>query len=166
MSPANSTSAVGRWTLTATFCPSSHADVHLPDRRGGHRLGVEPIEHLRGRATQFLEEDPLDVRVGERRDPIEQVEQLVAVLERHDVGLERQHLAELDEAAAEVLEQPAETLGSGKPGECEPADEPGPAAGGAGHDARGAMSDQHARDVEQSAAVGYERRHANPTCPR
>ena len=102
--------------------------VHLPDRRGRERLGVELVEELRRRASQLLEEDLLDVRERERRDAIEQVEELVAVFDRQDVRLQREHLPELDEASAQVLEEPAKPLRTGELRQGHAPDEPRPPA--------------------------------------
>jgi hypothetical protein len=89
--------------------------VHLADRCGGERLGIEVLEQLAGRPAEFFDEDPFNVLDRKRRDSIKQVEEFVAVLERHDVGLKRQHLSELDETATEVFEQAPEPLRSGHP---------------------------------------------------
>src|SRR6185295_18304637 len=110
-------------------------DVDLPDRRRSDRGPLEALEDLVGPAPELRLDDALrDVR-RERLDAVEQLPQRVAVGERQDVGLEREHLPELDEGAAQVLEQQAQALGArerraapepGRPA-AEEADRPGEA---------------------------------------
>src|SRR5262249_4557418 len=97
----------------------------------------------------------LDVLEGERRDPIEQVEKLVAVLERDDVGLGGQHLAELDEAAAQVLEEPPKPLGTRERGARDARDEPRPGPEVRGDEVRGRVRQQQAGEVHQAAKVPH-----------
>src|SRR5262249_16362847 len=96
-------------------------------------------------------EDALDVLVRKWRDPIEQVEQLVAVLQRHNVGLEREHLAELDETAAQILEQTTESLRSCEPDEWDDPARPRPS--GPRDRADEAVVHEHAQHMQQPAQL-------------
>ena len=86
--------------------------MHLADRRGGQGIWIEGVEQLFGRSPQLFAERALHLGIRKGRDAIEQAEQRVAVFEREDVGLQRQHLTKLDEAAPHVFERGAEAYGS------------------------------------------------------
>src|SRR3954447_4681849 len=87
-------------------------DMHLADGGGGQGLAIDGLEDVRGGPPELLHEGPLDLGVGERRDAIEEVEEGVAVFDGKDVGLEREHLAELEETTAETLEDATQALGT------------------------------------------------------
>src|SRR4051794_40747520 len=87
-------------------------DMHLADGGGGQGLAIDGLEDVRGGPPELLHEGPLDLGVGERRDAVEEVEEGVAVFDGKDVGLEREHLAELEETTAETLEDATQALGT------------------------------------------------------
>ena len=87
--------------------------VDLPDRRRGERLVLEGREGDLGLGAELATDDLADLVVAERRDLVEQPEQLVAVGDRQDVVAQGQHLAELHPRPAETLEGEAESDGSG-----------------------------------------------------
>src|SRR5260370_37860305 len=86
----------------------SHAD--LADGGCRNRLRVAIIKNFSWRLSNFLDEGLLDMHIVERRAPIEQVEQRVAVLKRQDVWLEGEHLAELDKSAAQIFKHDAQSF--------------------------------------------------------
>src|SRR5216683_1494353 len=92
------------------FAAAEVSHVDLADGGGGNRPWVERIKNLRWCLSRFLDKGPLDMCIVERSAPIEQVEQCVAVLKRQDVGLEGEHLAELDESTTQVFEDDAQSL--------------------------------------------------------
>ena len=94
--------------------------VDLADGGRGDRLGIEGVEDVRRGAAEVFDKGPFDVRVGEGRDPVKQVEEGVAVGPRQDVRLQRQDLAEFQETAADLLEQHAQPL---RPADAAAADE-------------------------------------------
>jgi hypothetical protein len=94
----------GRSTLTATSRPPGQAgEVHLGDRRAGHGLGVELLEHLLERPPVGLLHQAAGHRGGERRHTVLQFRQLVGHVQRQQVAPCRQHLAELDEDRPQPL---------------------------------------------------------------
>ena len=149
-----SASTLGRCTLTATLRPCSTAVWTWP---------IDAVARGSGacRSTQLLAERTLDVLHRERRDAVEQVEQLVAVFQGHDVGLQREHLSELDEAAAEILEQSPESLRSRQSGERDARGQPGPDTRVADDDEREAVADQHPEEVQQPGGLDAGR-HGRP----
>ena len=80
--------------------------MDLADRRRGERL---PLERARrptsGSPPSSLADDRADLVVAERRDLVEQPEQLVAVRDRQQVVAQGEHLAELHPRPAELLER-------------------------------------------------------------
>ena len=86
--------------------------MDLADRSGGEGPLLELGEHLLRRAAQLLRHDRSDVVVGERPDLAEQLEQLGAVRRREQVEAHRQHLAELDPRATELLDGEAHAHGA------------------------------------------------------
>src|SRR2546425_1691304 len=96
--------------LYRDLAPAQVSHVDLADGGRGNGLWFEIIKNFRWRLSNFLNEGPLDIHIVERRAPIEQVEQRVAVLKRQDVWLEGEHLAELNKSAAQVFEHDAQSL--------------------------------------------------------
>ncbi len=84
--------------------------VHLPDRRGSHRLLVEIEEQPRDRVAELLLDHPLRLRERERAHVVLKRTQLRDDVRRNDVGPRRQQLPELDERRAELLEHLAQML--------------------------------------------------------
>ena len=78
--------------------------MDLADRSGGKGPLLEFGEDLLRRGAQLLRHDRSDLVVGERPDLAEQLEQLRAVRRREQVEAHRQHLAELDPRAAQLLD--------------------------------------------------------------
>ena len=104
----------GRWTLTATGSPlRSVARWTWPIDADGERGGLEGREHDLGLGAELLADDRPDLVVAERRDLVEQAEQLVAVRGRQEVVAEREHLPELHPRAAELLERDPQAHGAG-----------------------------------------------------
>ena len=96
----------GRWTLTATRSPLCRIarwtwpiDAAANDCRSNDR------EDDLGLAAELAPDDRADLLVAERRDLVEQPEQLVAVRDRQQVVAQREHLAELHPRPAELLER-------------------------------------------------------------
>ena len=79
--------------------------MDLADRRRGERLPLEGDEDLVRLAAEFRQHDAPDLLVAERRDLVEQPEQLVAVRDREQVVAQREHLAELHPRPAQLLER-------------------------------------------------------------
>ena len=86
--------------------------MNLADRRGGKGPLLEPGEDLIRRRSQLLGHDRSDVVVGERTNLAEQLQQLGAVGRREEVEAHRQHLAELDPRATELLDGKAHAYGA------------------------------------------------------
>ena len=87
-----------------------HRAVHLADRGGGDRLGVELDEEALDRLAQVLLDHALDLLVRERAHVVLEAAQLGDDVRREDVRPHREQLAELDEGRAELVEQLAEVL--------------------------------------------------------
>ena len=103
--------------------------VHLCDRGGGDRLGLDRDEHVRG---QLLGDDALDLVERHRRNLIHELLELLDVHVRQQVGTRREQLAELDVGRPELLERLPE-LPSRLPGSLDGCPRPrAPAAPGAG----------------------------------
>ena len=68
------------------------------------RSGSNERKTVSGSAPSSCADDRADLGVGERRDLVEELEQLVAVGRRQQVEAERQHLAQLDPGSAQLLE--------------------------------------------------------------
>ncbi len=99
----------GRSTLTATGVPSgSSREMDLRDRRARHRRQVERPEHVGERPAEHADDRRFDLLRRERRHAILQQRELVGDVGRQQVAPRRQHLAELDEDRAEVLERTAQ----------------------------------------------------------
>ena len=94
----------GRWTLTATArrCAASPGGPGRSTRPRTTR--ARTTEDRLGLAAELAADDLADLGVGERRDLVEELEQLVAVRGRQQVEAQGQHLAQLDPGAAELLE--------------------------------------------------------------
>ena len=82
--------------------------VHLADRGGRHRHRVEGGEQVADLAVQLLADHLLHLLVGEGRDRVLQQAQLADDLGRHQVGADREQLAELDEGRAQLVEHLAQ----------------------------------------------------------
>ena len=78
--------------------------VHLPDRRGSHRLLVEVEEEPRDRVAELLLDHPLRFLERERAHVVLERAQLGDDVRRNDVGPRRQQLPELHERRTELLE--------------------------------------------------------------
>src|SRR5882672_7663850 len=83
------------------------AHMHLADRGGGKRLLFEGIKNFSWCLPGFLDEAPFNMCVSEGGAAIEQVEQRITVFERQNIRLEGEHLAKLDEGAAQVFKDAA-----------------------------------------------------------
>ncbi len=98
----------GRWTLTATASPLCRvARWTWPIEAAANESCSNDREDPLGFVAQFLADDLADLRVGERRDLVEQLEHLVAIRGRQQVEPQREHLAQLDPSAPEALERQA-----------------------------------------------------------
>ena len=82
--------------------------VHLADRGGRHRHRVEGGEQVADLAVQLLADHLLHLLVGEGRDRVLQQAQLADDLGRHQVGADREQLAELDEGRAQLVQHLAQ----------------------------------------------------------
>ena len=78
--------------------------MHLGDRAGGQRRGVDVVEHVLPRHAHLLLHHLHDLLLGERRHVVLQRRELLDVLGRQQVGPRGQDLAELRERRAELLE--------------------------------------------------------------
>ncbi len=81
--------------------------MDLADRCGRERLRLEGLEDDLGSAAELLADDLRDLGIREWPDLVEELEELVAVGGGQQVEPHRQHLAELDPRAAELLEREA-----------------------------------------------------------
>ena len=81
--------------------------MDLADRRGRERGWRERSEDRLGLASQLLPDDRPNLGIRERRDVVEELEQLVAVGRWEQVEAEREHLAQLDPGAAQLFEREA-----------------------------------------------------------
>ncbi len=83
-------------------------EMHLRDRRGGDGVAIERLEHL----VDGLPVEPVERRddlVGrKRRHAVLQLRELVGDVERDQVAPRREHLPELDEDRAQILERKAQ----------------------------------------------------------
>src|SRR4051812_34789812 len=84
--------------------------MHLPERGGGDRGAVEPLERLRQPDADLVLDDPFDLFVWERRDAVLQSRQRLEVREREQIAARRQQLPELDEGRTERFEIAGECL--------------------------------------------------------
>jgi hypothetical protein len=85
--------------------------VRLPDRRGRQRRRLEPGEHGVGRRAELGGQQRLDAgRIG-GRDVILEPGQLGDDIGREQVGPGREHLAELDEHAAGLVQRDPQVPG-------------------------------------------------------
>ena len=82
--------------------------MDLADRGRRERLVAERLEDRLRVGAELLADDRADLVVRERRDLVEQLEQLVAVGRRQQVEAQREHLAQLDPGAAQALEREAQ----------------------------------------------------------
>ena len=87
--------------------------VHLGDRAGGHRLGLDVLEHVLPRHPELLLHDLHDFLLGERRHLVLERGELLDELRRQEVGPCREDLAELGERGPELLHGLAEAPGLG-----------------------------------------------------
>ena len=98
----------GRWTLTATGSPLCRtARWTWPIEAAANDSWLNDWKTVSGSPPELLADDLADLVVRERRDLVQQLEQLVAVGRRQQVEAQRQHLAELDPGATEALEREA-----------------------------------------------------------
>jgi hypothetical protein len=79
--------------------------MYLTDGGGSQGNRVKVVEDLTRSQVQFLAKHLLDLGELERRHPIEEIEQGVAVLPWKDVGLEGEHLSEFEPGSSDILEQ-------------------------------------------------------------
>jgi hypothetical protein len=100
--------------LDSHFPPVQVSNVDLADRRRRERFNVEAFEEFFRSSAQFLDNNALHFPIAERGHPVQKIEKGIAVFQRQDVRLQRQHLPELNERAAQVLEYPAQAFRSGK----------------------------------------------------
>ena len=95
-------------------------EMHLGDRGGSDRHILEGNEHRIERAAEF----GFDARAGlacrKRRQPILQHGQIGGDVVTEQVGARRQHLAELYESGANLLECRSEALPRARPGAAPP----------------------------------------------
>ena len=104
----------GRWTLTATTSPLWRvARWTWPIDAAANDCRSNVAKTDLGLGAELLADDLADLVVAERRDLVEQPEQLVAVGDRQQVVAQRQHLAELHPRAAQLFEGEAQPDGSG-----------------------------------------------------
>ncbi len=82
--------------------------VHLRDRRGRERRRVELREDIRNRAAKRALERRDRERAGERRHLVLELRELGGHLRIEQIGPHGQHLAELHEDRAELLEREPE----------------------------------------------------------
>ena len=95
----------GRWTLTATGSPLCRtARWTWPIEAAANDSWLNDRKTVSGLGAELLADDLADFVVRERRDLVEELEQLVAVGRRQQVEAEGQHLAQLDPGATEALE--------------------------------------------------------------
>ncbi|MPM69353.1 hypothetical protein SDC9_116298 [bioreactor metagenome] len=89
---------------------ADHCEVHLRNRRAGHRLALERHEHLiDGLAEGSLDGLHRHLRV-KRRHAVLQQRQFVRNIGRHQVAPRGQHLAELHEDRAQTLQRLTQAL--------------------------------------------------------
>jgi hypothetical protein len=86
--------------------------VHLADRSGGQRLGLDVLEDVLPRHAQLLLHHLDDLRLGQRRDAVLQARELGDDLGRDEVRPSREDLPELCERRTELLEGGAQPCGS------------------------------------------------------
>ena len=84
--------------------------MHLGDRAGGQRRGLDVIEDVLPRHAELLLHHLHDLFLAERRHVVLQGRELLDVLGREQVGSGRQDLAELGERRTELLERGAQAL--------------------------------------------------------
>ena len=82
--------------------------VHLPDRPGRERRRLDRLEDVLPRHLQLLLHHVDDLRLGQRRDVVLELRQLVDDVGRDEVRPRREDLAELRERRAELLERGAQ----------------------------------------------------------
>ena len=108
MSAARVVRMPGRWTLTATGSPLCRtARWTWPIDAAANDSWLNDRKIVSGSAPELLPDDRADLVVRERRDLVQQLEQLVAIGRRQQVEAQREHLAELDPGAAKPLERQA-----------------------------------------------------------
>ena len=78
--------------------------MHLADRRGGDRLGLELHEQALQRLTELLLDHLLGLCERKRRHVVLETAELDDDVGRQHVGPHRQQLPELDERRAELVE--------------------------------------------------------------
>ena len=81
--------------------------VHLPDRPGRERRRLDRLEDVLPRHLQLLFHHVDDLGLGERRDVVLQLGQLVDDVRRDEVRTRREDLTELREGRAELFERGA-----------------------------------------------------------
>ena len=85
--------------------------MHLRDRGAGDRRAVERLEHLRRPACRRARSSvAITCSDGERRHAVLQLRELVGDVGRQQVAPRGEHLPELDEDRAQVLEREAQPL--------------------------------------------------------
>ena len=95
----------GRWTFTATGSPLCRtARWTWPIEAAANDSWLNDWKTVSGSAPSSWVTITADLVVRERRDLVQQLEQLVAIGGRQQVEAQRQHLAELDPGAAQPLE--------------------------------------------------------------
>ena len=130
--------------------------MDLADRGGRERLPARTsAKTISGSAPSSCADDAADLVVAERRDLVEEPEQLVAVGDRQQVVAQRQHLAELDPGAAEL----ARRRGASGPGRVA-----GPSPGRSQR--RGdEEAEEDGQDVPDPTGVPEQRPHARSAAP-
>ena len=84
--------------------------MHLADRPGGERLGIDAREHVLPRHAKLLLHDGDDLFLGHRRHVVLELRELGDELGRQQVGPRGEDLAELRERRPELLERRAQAL--------------------------------------------------------
>src|SRR5215472_1222304 len=88
--------------------------MNLPNRAGCDGMSIKRGKDIPWLSVQIFDEYFLHLRIFERLNLIEQTEQCAAVVEGKEIGLQGEHLAELDESAANLFNHAAKSQGAGK----------------------------------------------------
>ncbi len=150
-----------------------HCGMHLRDRSGGKRLGLEAAEHLFQRLVERGLHQCARALARERRHAVLQLHQLVSDVRWQQVAARGDGLAELHEHRTQFLERQAQPLGAIA---AAAALEPQPGAEqvdqaeslvkvGALHVVEQLVAFDHAVDLDQAAGDGQVHR-SSSRCPR
>jgi hypothetical protein len=85
-----------------TFAPAIRGAVHLAQRRGRERLGIEALEHLTGLRAELALDHRLGHTGGQRRHLVGQGADGREIRLRQDVGSCGEDLGQLDEGRTEI----------------------------------------------------------------